>query len=154
MFTNSSWRRGLRPNWRASIRTRRPCSPTWMGRRPTVTCALPPSRRPLLHTCALQQRSPWARTSACRRSRAEPPPISLIRRMPLMARRHQRCTPWQCCRCSRPNSCKRRRAESSLLRRRRICALQRTSRWWRRSERPSLWVRPWALWSSFRGTSG
>ncbi len=28
------------------------------GRRPTVTCALPPSRRPLLHTCALQQRSP------------------------------------------------------------------------------------------------
>ncbi len=27
--------------------------------------------------------------------------------MPLMARRHQRCTPWQCCRCSRPNSCKR-----------------------------------------------
>ncbi len=58
MFTNSSWRRGLRPNRRASTLTRRPCSPTWMGRRPTVTCALPPSRRPLLHTCALQQRSP------------------------------------------------------------------------------------------------
>ncbi len=40
----------------------------------------------------------------------------------------QRYTPWQCCRCSRQNSCKRRRAEPSLLRRRRICARRRTSR--------------------------
>ncbi len=28
------------------------------GRRPTDMCALPPSRRPLLHTCVLQQRRP------------------------------------------------------------------------------------------------
>ncbi len=60
--------------------------------------------------------------------RAGPLPHSLIKRMPLMARRRQRYTPWQCCRFSRRNSCKRRRAEPSLLRRRRICARRRTSR--------------------------
>ncbi len=45
-------------------------------------------------------------------------------------------------------------AELSLLRLRRICARRWTSRWWRRSERPRPWVRPWVLWSFFRGTSG
>ncbi len=36
----------------------RPSFPTWMERRPTVTCALLPSRRPSLCTCVLQQPRP------------------------------------------------------------------------------------------------
>ncbi len=56
-YTSSWWRRGLRPNRRASTLARRPCSPTWMERRPTDMCALPPSRRPLLaHLCPAARR--------------------------------------------------------------------------------------------------
>ncbi len=46
------------PNRRASIRTRRPCSLTWMGRRPTVTCALPPVEETVAaHLCPAAAKS-------------------------------------------------------------------------------------------------
>ncbi|XP_056593677.1 uncharacterized protein LOC130412904 [Triplophysa dalaica] len=56
---------------------RNPCSPTWSERRPTVTCACHPSRRPSPLICALLP-SRWARTQACRRSRAGLPLISPV----------------------------------------------------------------------------
>ncbi len=74
------------------------------------------SRRPSLRTCILKQERPYAQTSAFSRSHAGPPPTSLIKLMPLMARRCLHCTPWQCCRFFKRNSCRRWRTELSLRR--------------------------------------
>ncbi len=62
------------------------------------------------------------------RSHAGPLPTSLIKRMPLIASRRPRCTPWQCCRFFKRSSCRRRRAELSLWRLSRISPGQRL-RW-------------------------
>ncbi len=105
MFMNSSWRRGLRPNRRAShSNTQAMFSHVEWSGGPRLRALSPPVEgRPLLHTCALQAAKSLGPdislpSKPCRKTTA----LSLIRRMPLMARRHQRCTPWQCCRCSRP----------------------------------------------------
>ncbi len=127
----SPWKHGLRPNRRASTLPHRPSFLTWMDRGDQS-----------LRTCILKQERPYAQTSAFSRSHAGPPPTSLIKLMPLMARRRPHCTPWQCCRFFKRSSCRRRRTELSLQRLWSICMRQRP------------WVSPWVLWSSFRGTFG
>ncbi len=156
MFMNSSWRRGLRPNRRASTRTRRPCSPTWMERRPTVTCALPPSRRPVLHTlCHAAAKVPRPPGISLPSKPCRTTALSLIRPYAFCAMAASALHAMAVLQVFQAKLLQT--AEGGVLTpeaTKESARCKRTSRWWRRSERPSLWVRPWALWSSFRGTSG